>query len=858
MALPSKKPSQRLGVAGKPSSSGSNRQPVATAPAAGGKLRPSSRNLAVAKPSERNLKPAAPVDADKTPAVAAPPVRSAAPAAGPRPSARGIPTAAPAAPAARPSARGLTPAAPTPKPSSHALTAAPAPKPSARTAAAPAAPTVPKTPPPPAAAAPRTPAPAPKPSAVGLAPATPGSSKPSRIIRRDRPSEVALPKAQPAKPVASKAAPAPKESIEDQNEDLLDDPPETDSEAEVEDVGEAELKEPEEDEDKPSKSGGRPGSITQRAGRGKNDKTEKMLRPADRGRLSSRRVQTVSERMRRQKGGSDEAGDAESDKKALEGVADVVGKSSRRSVRASRRDAKPAEPFLTTKMKIMIGGGAILVLVAAIAWNPVRKKMLISSLEAGDASAAKELWAWQHAEAFEVFATHLKGAPANVRDASLAGITDAAKEGSKDAIKLAAELVKDGTEEEKVAGIKSLLPAAESFAESRGSKTGGEAAMKGMEDLVPVFIQAAKKDEPSEPVRLAAIQGLGKMPAPGGGCATLLKIIKEEKGPVREAALRGIETSAMPDAVGDLLRDMADPEDKQLAQVAKAGFIKVRDRAETKDLTPLLDNKSDEVRLEITKALAVRKGDALAAKGIAKAIGDSSATVRLEALKAVPMMGLAAEDLSKLETRITDSSEDVRIATAEAIASMHEETTWKILLQSFEKGLEGKTLQAFVKTLGTRGSERSRKTGRKDLAAIAIVIGSLDKNPGAASSVGEALALLTASSSAKVPAGREDQRRRWSPDQWKAWYANVKKRDEIENDAMTSLRNADKLKGNFDRYPEAQKLTESGLDKLDECMKLSETNDPEDVWIFENNIAAFQKNLYEFRKNQHLDMSHGN
>lgn len=664
-----------------------------------------------------------------------------------------------------------------------------------------------------------------------------------------------MPKAEARKP----EPPPTKESIEEDNESLLEDPPETDSEAEseVEDVGEAEIKEAEEGEDKPSKSG-RPGSITQRAGRGKNDKTEKMMRPADRGRLSSRRVQTVSERMRKQKGGKEEDGDAESDKKALEGVVDVVGKSSRRSTRGSRRDAKPAEPFLTTKMKIMIGGGAILVLVAAIAWNPVRKKMLISSLEAGDASAAKELWAWQRAEAFEVFASHLKGAPANVRDASLAGITEAAKEGSKDAIKLAAELIKDGTEEEKIAGIKSLLPAAESFAESRGSKTGGEAAMKGMEDLVPVFILAAKKDEPSESVRLPAIQGLGKMPAPGGGCATLLKIIKEEKGPVREAALRGVETSAMPDAVGDLLRDMADPEDKQLAQVARNGFIKVRDRAETKDLTPLLDNKSDEVRLEITKALAVRKGDALASKGIGKAIGDSAVQVRLEALKAVPTMGLSPDDLGKLEARITDSSEEVRVATAEAIASMHEETTWKILLQSFEKGLEGKTLQAFVKTLGSRGSERSRKTGRKDLNAISIVMASLDKNPGAAASVGEALALLTASSSQKVPAGREDQRRRWSPDQWKAWYANVKKRDAIETSAMDLLKNADKLKGNFDKYPEAQKMTEQGLDKLDECIKLSATNDPEDVWIYENTVANYQKNLYEFRKNQHLDMSHGN
>lgn len=644
-------------------------------------------------------------------------------------------------------------------------------------------------------------------------------------------------------PAASvKAAPEP-ESIttEEDSETMLEDPPES-----ADELPEGEAEEEAEPEAKP----GKVSQTRLRAGKTRGDRTEKAIRPAEREKTSGR-VSTTSSRLRKR--GKEAEKDAEGDKKALEGVADVVGKSSRRGSvsRTSMRSKEPAKPFLTTKMKILLGAGLLLVVAGAIAWNPVRKKMLISAIEQGDANAAKTLWHWRQGEALEVFAAHIKGAPANVRDAALAGLAEAVKDGNKGALDVASGVLRDGSEEEKLGTVKTLVPVAEYFVEKRGTKGLGETMAKNMADLVPVLLPAAKKEEPSQAVRVAAIEGLGKLPAPGGGCALLLAIAKAEQGPTREAALRGVEMSAVPDAVGELLKHMADPEDKALAGVARAGFSKVRDQAPTAALTPLLDDKSDEVRLEITKALATRKGDQGASKGIAKALGDGSAAVRLEAVRAVPVMALSPEDLGKLNARISDDSEDVRVATAETISALRDEVTWKLLLQSFEKGLEGKTLQAFIKTLGFRGNEKNKKAQRKDMAAIAIVMQSMEKNPGAASSIGEALALLTA---ARGKEAREASRRQWTLEQWKAWYENVKKRDELEKAAMDSLKAADKEKGNFDKYPAAQKMVEEALVKLETCQTMCSPNDPEDEWIFKGAIEKLTPLLYEFRKNQHLDL----
>ncbi|MCW8132793.1 MAG: HEAT repeat domain-containing protein, partial [Planctomycetota bacterium] len=702
------------------------------------------------------------------------------------------------------------------------------------------------------APAPVAPKPAPaRPSAPVVTPASSGGARPSRIIRRDRPSQVSMPKAAPAPEVPAKAAPASESVVEEEEKELLEEPPE----AVEEEVGDKEADADDEAEAEEEEKSAKPRRLSRLGAAKTGDKTEKALRPAERGgRLSSRRVGTTSERLRK-RGKEEDAGEAD-DKKKLEGVADAVsGRSSRRGgvTRTSMR--KESAPVLTTKLKIMIGAGLLLVVAVAIAWNPVRKKMMISAIEAGDAAAARDLWAWKGADALEVFDAHIKGQPANVRDAALSGLGEAAKDGSKDALKIALEVLKSGSDEEKTAAAKILVPAAEAYFDLLGKKDdrSKKAAKERMDLLVPVLIEAAAGSMPPD-VRLAGIDGLGKLPAGGGGCQLLIKIAKEEKGEPRNHALRGIEMSAVPDAIGDLLTTMSDAEDKELAAAARAGFAKVRDQAETSALIQTLSNPSAEVRLEIVKALATRKGDTAASGGIAKALGDASAPVRLEAVKAVPVMGFHAEDLSKLEPRITDESEDVRVATAETMAALRDDVTWKLLLKSFEKGLEGKTLQAYIKTLGFRGSEKNKKSQRKDMEAIGIVMASMEKNPGSAGSIGEAMVLLT---SARGKEAREAERRGWGADKWKSWYANVKSRDDIEKAAMTQLKTADGMKGNFDRYPEAQKLAEDAQTKLEKCQEMCSPNDPEDEYIFKSAIEKLSPLIYEFRKNQHLDLGNG-
>lgn len=541
-------------------------------------------------------------------------------------------------------------------------------------------------------------------------------------------------------------------------------------------------------------------------------------------------------------------------------VANMSGRTSSRrvaakSVRTSQRQV--AKPLVSKKVCICGGVMLVLIVVAAVGYKPFITSQLVKGLAAGDAAAAKELWNYRKEDAPEIaigaFTAHLKDqTDTKVLEAVVAGLSLALIDGSKDALDLAKDVFKAGAVPERETLAKVVPDVAAAFLDKSLDKDKAvhEQAIKNMEALAPALVERVKAKDESVNVRLAAIKALGKMPCTGGGCQALLEVAKSEKGVTRTEALQGIPRCAVPEAVGDLLKYMADQDDEGLSGVAQQGFAKVRNEAKVGELTPLLDHPSDLVRLEIIKALADRKGDAAAAKGIAKALGDKNKDLRLEAVKAVPAMALKADDLNKLEPLVCDSSEDVRIAAAETLSKLQDEITWKLLLQSFEKGFVGKTLEAYVKALGLRGKLRSSKSsGAKDLSAIAIVLDSMNKFPDRAATIGEAMVLLTTWAGRPQ---RETERRGWKLETWNTWYANLKARGVLEKEAMEILKTADKGKADIDKYPQLMKQTDKAIEMLELGQKMCIPNDPEDDGVFVRAIENATKMRMLFFKSQHL------
>lgn len=729
----------------------------------------------------------------------------------------------------------------------------------------------------------------PAPSARPAAPSSSGSSRPA-APRADSPSQPTAPVARPAS--ASGKAPAsrsgkirglvrkdrkservptqPPASPKDVDEDLIAEVAEVAGEVEEietireeedaeeieeveEELGEEEGgKDDEEDEEDeeaeeepPARATRRPGSSAgaprpsarggERAGARASARGERA------GRLSDRKAAGSSGRAsRRGKAGESEA---EGDPKT----------SRRGSMRLSQR--REAQPFFTLKKKILIGLVLVLGVGGAIAYNPVKEMMLMAKLTEGATtedkkSAAAGLYNWQGKPILMTFSRMLESSESDegTREACAYGLSLGAKSkdesGREVALTQIGETLKGSNADAHKAVTVYLADIAKVLVEDHY-----ETHQKLLaSSLFPVTAAGTESE-----LRMAAISSLAQMPVEGV-CEKLLEIAKSDTGPAREKALKGIDTTAIPSAVGALLTSMADESDKQLADVARAGFAKVRNTAPVDKLVAQLDHKNEVVRLEIVKALESKPGVDAAREGLVKAFKDAAMAVRLEAIGAVPKMNLGATQVAHLAGPIADAEESVRVKTAEVIAELRDDTTWKLTIGAFQHPMAGKTLEAFLKTLGVRGKLRNASGKRKDMEPIKMMMALLNKESGAEAAVREALTQLTLVTG--YPR-REATRRGWSKEQWNAWWDNVMARDKVEQEMATAYeeckKHADmKFKPEFNTY--YQKMV-TVMELLEKCVKMSEAEDPEDKAHYTSHERDYTQLMYHFQKNQALDLS---
>ncbi|MBE7465733.1 MAG: HEAT repeat domain-containing protein [Planctomycetes bacterium] len=579
--------------------------------------------------------------------------------------------------------------------------------------------------------------------------------------------------------------------------------------------------------------------------------------------LSSRKLATASRRLKKEDADEEEedeeeAKDSASSRRSRRASAAGSSRGSRRSV----REQKPSGPLLSKKAMVGIGAVVVLILGAVIAYKPVMKSMLISKLDTGESldvrkKAAADLFAWLGSGSLGTFMDRLRGTyDADTYAAAAHGLELAARGGKKEARAEALNYVKEvfasAPEEGKLALVQTLPGVAEFYAgqtDKDGKFTAeSKEAMHGLALVaLPLVGEAGAA---VTPLRLAALQSASKLVAPGV-CAKLIQIAKSEQGETRNLALAGIPSTALPDACGDLLRNMTDKEDTALAKACVQGFSKVRDEAPTGDLLPVLKENDPQVRLEIISALSKRTGDAAAKQAVLGALNDSSKDVRVVVVKTVPALGLPPEALKALEPRITDESEEVRLATAETLKGLGDDVTWGLVLGSFKKGLSGKTLTAFVDTLGSRGRSYNKKKQSKDRQALAIGMELLSNH----SDLGKkALVQLTMEGGS---AKREQERSQWDVGRWNEWYQRLQKRDQLEAQAMTILNEARqyadmKFKSEF---PKWGKKAEEGVTILEKAAELCEPDDGEDKWQFDKKVQENEQLKYHFFKNQSLDLA---
>lgn len=768
-------------------------------------------------------------------------------------SAPGTPASSARTPAPRPSAR--------PGSVAPGKRAAPSARPAAPRADAPSQPTAPI-------------APIARPAgASGKGPAS-RSAKISRLVRKDRKSERVPEQPPPAAQDVDEELIAEvseiageveeiesireEEAVEVVEEVEIDIDQESEAD-EAEDEEEEEADEEEEEDEPPARATRRPGSSagaprpsargSERASarastRGASAPGRSSARGERAGRLSDRRGAGASGRASRRGGAAEDEGDP---------------KTSRRgSMRMSQR--REAQPFFTLKKKILIGLVLVLGVGGAIAYNPIKERMLMAKLTEGATlddkkAAAQGLFTWQQDPSGNPsIATfnRLLGSPESseeTRNACAFGLSLGCKSSNErvreTALTYVGETLK-GSDAEAQKAVAGYLPGvAQEFAQAHSDNSMELLASA----LFPITGASANPD-----VRLAAISALAEMPAKGV-CAKLLEIAKSDTGPAREKALKGIDATAIPDSVGALLTAMADESDKQLAEIARAGFAKVRNNAPVDKLVEQLGHKNEMVRLEIVKALATKPSVDAAREGLVKAFKDSATAVRLEAIAAVPKMNLGATQVAALAGPIADAEESVRVKTAEVIAELRDDTTWKLVQGAFQKPMAGKTLEAYLKTLGVRGKLRNASGKRKDMEPIKMMMDLLNKESGAEAAVREALVQLT------LVAGyprREATRRNWNKEQWDAWWSNIQARDKVEQEMAALVddckKHADmKYKAEFNTY--YQKMVKV-MEMLEKCEKMSEAEDPEDKAHFSSHERDYSQLLYHLQKNQALDLSH--
>jgi HEAT repeat protein len=520
------------------------------------------------------------------------------------------------------------------------------------------------------------------------------------------------------------------------------------------------------------------------------------------------------------------------------------------STKQTVRSAAKA-PLLTVKQMILGGIALVVILVVAIGYDPFMCYMHTKKLDEGpglqdrkDAAAAL-LGRYEKgdvSQVFSAFSVRLSSTTPDLREAAAYGIEliGTRSTGRGPAIERLADELSKCDAAGKAVMIRSLAAigkAAAASAQPSGTGEPDKDVAKAAQALIPC---SAAADLPAE-VRATAVEALSELVAPGV-CKQLISVAAKDKGEVREKALRALTTTALPDAVPDLLEAMAGG-DKDLAAAAKIAFGKVRSQAKSETLVPLVTHAKDDVRREIVDALAERKGDAVAAKGITTALKDKVVAIRLAAVKAVPVTGLSGP-MAQLGELARDPEESVRIANAETLGQLRDPDSRNVILEAFKNDLQGKTMEAYTLALG-------RRSYGKDLTAIGMVIDLLKANPGAEASLCQALVLL----SFNGQQGRKEKRAAWKSDQWNAWFNKISERDKLRKSAEDKIEAI--RKGNIEdrsKYPQLKDQIEKEMDILEKCKEMCKPDDLEDVASLDTALSRYSKYKDFFIKGASFDM----
>jgi HEAT repeat protein len=533
---------------------------------------------------------------------------------------------------------------------------------------------------------------------------------------------------------------------------------------------------------------------------------------------------------------------------------EVSNRVSRRTTKRSMR-GKAVGFTITKTQKILAIVGVVLVIAVIAGYGPVMKSIYTKGIVGPDAtvesrkSSVKSLFEFDPEAAYTVCGQAMINPDAGIREAGIYGMELLGKSRSTRGLAISSlgSNIAGADAAGKVLMIKSFGEIAQSMKPAGDTLAkNDDRAKEDLNDLITISAsimpRAEASSEPAVEVRAASVAALGTMKVPGV-CKMLVKIATSGDEELKSKARDGIAMTALPDSAGALLEAVGGP-DKALSRVAKDAFVQVRDSAKSEVLAGLVSDPSDDVRREVVAALAKRSNDKQASMGLIHAIKDKLPEVRASAVKGLPITGMTGSP-QQLAELVTDSDETVRVETANTLAELRDPESAKIVLEAFKNPMSGKTMSAFVTALG-------KVTSGKDLKACAIVMGILDRNPGAEASVKEAMALLTQSNAGS---SRISERRQWPIDKWKEWWANISEREKLRKNALEKLEALKKHKDDdHSTFPQLMRDVEAQIDTLEKCTDMCTPNDPEDVPLLRDQQHQYTFLKEHFMKNASINM----
>ncbi len=206
-------------------------------------------------------------------------------------------------------------------------------------------------------------------------------------------------------------------------------------------------------------------------------------------------------------------------------------------------------------------------------------------------------------------------------------------------------------------------------------------------------------------LRAEAVATLSEVQSPGVCVALLSVAANDADAKIKSTARNGISATALPDAVGSLLKAMTSNSSTDLKIEAAAAFAKVRDKARSEELLPLLTSPDESVRREIVAALGKRNADSKASEGVTQALKDASPAIRKLAARALQMTGISGS-ANQLIPLVLDPDPAVRIQCAETFGELRDDASKKALLDSFASNPDADTMKALSKSLGKRSSRK--------------------------------------------------------------------------------------------------------------------------------------------------------